>query len=192
MHDLTLYALFEDEAELSDSAESQFPVCPLFIPKRPFIAPHLATKICFDFCPARMSRPIGRCSPPENVLQVQSCAAFDKEPDYFIVPSPGSLVQRCRVGMASHRVVPVWIFARVEQQSNDLDMTKIRCQSESQMAVLTAGARKQPTGIFDAPQGHCHRQIDSSATPDQSVHCLELAVQGRRLYCAVGIRSVIA
>ena len=66
--------------------------CPLFIRKGPFIAPNLATKIRFDFCPARMSRPIGRCSPPENVLQVQSCTAFDKEPDYFIVPSPGSLV----------------------------------------------------------------------------------------------------
>ena len=66
--------------------------CPLFIHKGPFIAPHLATKIGFDFCPARMSRPIGRCSPPENVLQVQSCTAFDKEPNYFIVPSAGSLV----------------------------------------------------------------------------------------------------
>ena len=64
----------------------------LFIHKGLFIAPNLATKICFDFCSARMSCPIGRCSPPENVLQVQSCTAFDKEPDYFIVPSPGSLV----------------------------------------------------------------------------------------------------
>jgi hypothetical protein len=94
--------------------------------------------------------------------------------------------------MASHRVVSVWIFARVKQHSNDLDMPKIGCQSESQMAVLTAGTRKQPTGILDAPQGRCHRQIDSSAAPDQGVHCLELAVQCRRLYCAIGIRSVIA
>jgi hypothetical protein len=94
--------------------------------------------------------------------------------------------------MASHRVVSVWIFARVKQQSYDLDMTKIRCQSECQMAVLTASARKQPMGIPDAPQGGCHRQIDSSAAPDQGVHCLDLGVQGRRLYSAVGIRSVIA
>jgi hypothetical protein len=158
----------------------------------PLLAPNLASKICLDFCPACMSRPIGWRSSPENVLQVQSCTAFDEEPDYFIMAAPGSLVQRCRVGMPSHRVVSVWIFARVKQQSNDLDRTKIRCQSESQMAVLTAGARQQPTGILDAPQRRCHRQIDSSATPDQGVHCLELAVQGRRLYCAVGIRCVIA
>jgi hypothetical protein len=166
--------------------------CPLFTHKGPFIAPNLATKICFDFCPARMSRPIGRCSPPENVLQIQSCTPFDEEPDYIIVPSPGSLVQRCRVGMASHRVVSVWIFARVKQQPNDIDMTKIRCQSKCQLAVLRVGPRKQPTGIFDAPQGRCHRQIDSSAAPDQSVHRFELAVQGRCLCSAVGIRSVIA
>jgi hypothetical protein len=61
--------------------------------------------------------------------------------------------------MASHRVVSVWIFARVEQKSNDLDMTEIRCQSKCQMAVLRVGAQKQPTGIFDAPQGRCHPQI---------------------------------
>jgi len=110
MHDLTLYALFEDEAELSDSAESQFPVCPLFIPNVPYRSPSGDEDMLrFLSCPhVSPNRP---CSPPENVLQVQSCAAFDKEPDYFIVPSPGSLVQRCRVGMASHRVVPVWIFA---------------------------------------------------------------------------------
>ena len=79
-------------ATISRHCSGQLQVCPLFIHKGPFIAPNLATKICFDFCPARMSRPIGRCSPPKNVLQVQSCTAFDKEPDYFIVPSPGSLV----------------------------------------------------------------------------------------------------
>ena len=151
-----------------------------------------ATKICLDFRPACMSRPIGWSSAPENVFQIQSCTAFDEEPDYFIMAGSGSLVQRSRVRMASHRVVSVWIFARVKQQSNDLDVTKIRRQSERQMAILTAGARKQPTSILDAPQRRCHRQIDSSAAPDQSVHCLELAVQGRRLCSAVGIRAVIA
>jgi hypothetical protein len=32
--------------------------------------------------------------------------------------------------MASHWVVAVWIFARIKQQSNDFDMTKIRRQTE--------------------------------------------------------------
>src|SRR6266849_1730525 len=58
---------------------------------------NLATKICLDFCPACMSGPVGRCSPPENVLQVQSCTAFEEKSDYFIMAAPGSLVERCRV-----------------------------------------------------------------------------------------------
>jgi hypothetical protein len=94
--------------------------------------------------------------------------------------------------MASDRVVSVWVFTRVKQQSDDLDMTKIRCQSEGQMAVLAAGARKQLTGVLDAPQSCCHRQIDLSAAPDQGIHGFHLAVQGRCLYSVVGIRSVIA
>src|SRR2546423_7847416 len=136
----------------------------------PLLAPSFATKICFDFCLACMSRPIGWRSAPENVFQVESCTAFDEEPDYLLMAAPGSLVQRCCVGMASHRVVSVWIFARVKQQSNNFCMTKIRCHGECQVAVLTAGGAKQPTGILDAPQGRCHRQIDSSAAPDQGVH----------------------
>ena len=69
-----------------------FPDCPLLIHKGSFIPLNFATKVRFDFCPARMSRPLGRCSPPKDVPQVQSCTAFDKKPDYFIVPSPGRLV----------------------------------------------------------------------------------------------------
>src|SRR5258706_321076 len=141
--------------------------------------------------PAAVSCPISGCRLPENILQIQSCTPFDEEPDYFTMAAPGGLVQRCRMGMAPHRVVPVWIFASVKQQPNDLDMTEIRCQSECQMAVLTAGGRKQSTSILDAPQGRCHRQIESSAAPDQGVHCLELTVQGRSACSAVGVRSVI-
>jgi hypothetical protein len=117
---------------------------------------------------------------------------LDEEPDYFIMAASGSLVQRRRVRMASHRVVSIWIFARVKQQSDDLDMTRIRRQSKCQMAVLTAGDCKQPMGILDASDGRRHRQIDSSATLEQGVHCLEFTVQGCHLYCAVGIRSEIA
>jgi len=70
-------------------------------------------------------------------------------------------------------------------------MTKIRCQSESQMAVLTAGARKQPTGISMRRRATATgKSIRAPRLIKASL--LELAVQGRRLYCAVGIRSVIA
>ncbi len=71
-------------------------------------------------------------------------------------------------------------------------MTEIRCQSECQMAVLTAGASKEPTGILDASQRHCHRQIESSAAPNPGIHRLKFAVQSGYLYSAVRIRSVIA
>jgi hypothetical protein len=89
------------------------------------------------------------------------------------VPSPSSLVQQCRGGMASHRVVSVWIFARVEQKSNDLDMTKIRCQSKCQMAVLRVGARKQPTGLFDAPRAAAlfHPGVDCKHGHDSETGC---------------------
>src|SRR5258707_12790371 len=142
----------------------------------PLLAPNLATKIRLDFCFACVSRPVGRGGMPEDILQVQSCTAFDEEPDYFIMAAPGSLVQRCRVGMASHRVVSVWIFTRVKQQSNDFDMPKIRCRGERQMPVLAAGARKESTRIVKVHQGRCHRQIDSSAARDHVAHGLELAV----------------
>src|SRR5258707_1890911 len=157
-----------------------------------FSVSHFAAKIHLDFCSACASCPIGWCCPPENVLQVQSCTALDEEPDHFIMAAPGSLVQRRGVGMASHRVVSIWIFARVKQQSDDLDMTRIRCQSKCQIAVFTGGRCKQPTGILNASEGRRHRQIDSSTALEQGVHCLEFTVQGYRLYCAVGIRSVIA
>lgn len=66
--------------------------------------------------------------------------------------------------MGSDWVVTVWIFARVQQQSNNLDMPKARC----------------------------HGQIHSSAAPHPGLHCLKFAVQSRCVYSAVGIRAVIA
>ena len=47
-------------------------------------------------------------------------------------------MQRRRMRMAPDRVVAVWILARVQQQANDFDATKLRCQRECQMAVATA------------------------------------------------------
>ena len=104
----------------------------------------------------------------------------------------GRLVKWRRVRMATDRVVSVWIFTHVKQHSNDLDMTKICCQSKSQMTVLSAGAREQLLGVLDAPQSCRCGQIDSSAAPDQGIHRFELTEQGRCVQSAVGIRSVIA
>jgi len=158
----------------------------------PLLAPALTAKICLNFRSARMSRPIGRSSPPQYILQVQSCAAFHKQPDHFVVPSTSSLVQRRRVRMASDRVVTVWIFAGVQQQSNNLNVPKTRRQSERQVSVLSAGACKQPAGVLAAPQRCCRWQIHSSAANQQGLHRLKLAMQGCCVYSAVGIRSAIA
>ena len=112
----------------------------LTIPLVLLLAPcELRTKICFNFCPAAVSCPICGCRLPENILQIQSCTPFDEKPDYLIMTAPGGLMQRCRVGMTSDGVVSVRVFARVQQQSNDLGMTGTGCQSEREMAVLAAG-----------------------------------------------------
>ena len=104
---------------------------------------------------------------------------------------PSGLMQRCRMGMSADRVVSVWIFARVKQQPNDFDMTKLRCQRERQGAILIVGIRKQPAGLLEASQSRRSRQIDPGAALDQSVHRFQLAVQGCCVESAVGICSVI-
>src|SRR5271165_1221549 len=71
----------------------------------------LAPKVGLDFCSACLSRPVGRGSLPEDILQIQSCTAFDEQSDQFVMAGPSGLMQRCRMGMAPDRVVSVWIFA---------------------------------------------------------------------------------
>ena len=60
------------------------------------------------------------------------------------------------------------------------------------MAVLGGGNWKQSAGILDTSQSCHHWQIDPSPALDQSIHRLEFVVQGRRVYGAVGIGSVLA
>ena len=73
----------------------------------------LPTKIRLNFCSASVTRPIGGYRLPQNVFQIQSGASFDQKPDHLIMAITGGLMQRCRVGMASDRVISVWVFARV-------------------------------------------------------------------------------
>jgi hypothetical protein len=92
-----------------------------------------------------------------------------------------------------NRVVPVWTFTRVQQQSNDLDVIKLRCQRERQVAILTTGTRKkQPARILDTSQSRRYRQINPSAMAEQGVHRLQLAVQCSRVDGTGGIRAAIA
>ena len=56
------------------------------------------------------------------------------------------------MGVEPDRVVAVWIFARIEQQPDDLKMAKLRCQRERTMPILMAGTRKQSKGVFGTSQ----------------------------------------
>ncbi len=94
--------------------------------------------------------------------------------------------------MTADGIVAVWIFARVEQQANDLDVTGIRSQSEGQMARLGVSVREQAAGVLGASQSRRHRQIDASATLNQSVDRFALTVQGSCMDGGVGIGSGIA
>src|SRR5580693_2851630 len=97
-------------------------------------------KICFNFRSVCVSRPVGRGTLPEDILQIQSCPAFDEQTDNFHVATQAALMQRCRMGMTPYWVVSVRIFAPVKQQSNDFDTAKLRCQGECQVAVAAIGA----------------------------------------------------
>jgi hypothetical protein len=81
--------------------------------------------------------------------------------------------------MASDWVVSIWILACVQQQSNNLNVTKIRRQTECQMAIFSSVARNQPASVLDVAQGRRDRQIDSGAAPNQAAHGLKLAMQRR-------------
>ena len=43
--------------------------------------------------------------------------------------------------MAANRVISVWIFACIQQQPNNGDMTKLRCQGQRQVAVAIGRTR---------------------------------------------------
>lgn len=62
---------------------------------------------------------------PEHILQVRPRTSFNEKPHQSLIASKCGLVQRCRVGMAFYRVVPIWIFPRVQEQSDDLDVTEL-------------------------------------------------------------------
>ncbi len=94
--------------------------------------------------------------------------------------------------MKPNWIVSTWIFASIKQRPNDFDMTKLRCQRECQMAIAARGCRQQSPGILNSSQGSCHRQIEASTTPKQSIHRIELTVHHRGLDGAVSIRSLIA
>src|ERR1700678_589305 len=110
------------------------------------------SKIFLNLGPACVPGPSGGCTLPKGILRIQACAALYKQSNHFVVAGPGGLMQRGGMGVESDRVVPVWIFTRVEQQPDHFDVTELRCQSQRSMAILTAGVPEQPPRVFNASQ----------------------------------------
>src|SRR5260370_5257365 len=138
----------------------------------------LRTKICLNFSSACVSRPVGGGGVPEDILQIQSCPAFDEEPNQFVIASPSGLMQRSRMGMAPDWVISVWIFARAKQQSNDFDTAQLRRQRESHLAVAARGGLEQSAENLKAAPSPRYRQIDPGTAPNQRGHPFPLAAQG--------------
>src|SRR3984893_4807384 len=79
-----------------------------------------------------------------------------------------SLMQWRRVGMISVRVVPVWIFAGIEEQPNDIHMPVLRRQRERAMPAFRIGRREQSACLGGPPQtGRRDYVIDSRAASDE-------------------------
>ena len=96
-------------------------------------------EIGFDLRVACVMGPTSGSSVPEQVLYVETCAAFDEEMhDLFMAPRR-SLVERGGVRLAANRVVTVGVFTGVEKESDDLEMTEIRCRSEGEVAFVVGG-----------------------------------------------------
>jgi hypothetical protein len=43
----------------------------------------------------------------------------------------------------------VSVFVRIQQQANDFDMTKLRCEGERQVTVVIAGAWQQSARVLN-------------------------------------------
>ena len=62
------------------------------------------------------------------------------------------LMQGCRVGMVSVKVVPVWVFARIEEQAYDLRVPVLRGQRQRAMPAFRVCRREQLRYIGEPPQ----------------------------------------
>src|SRR6202008_3127905 len=98
-------------------------------------------------------------------------------------------MKRRRMGVEPRRVVPARFFSRIEQQSNNLGMTELSCQSQGSMGILRNCTRGEPWSPLKSPESRHHGQIDSGTPAKQCVCGLELSM---RRHGAVGIGSVFA
>ena len=126
------------------------------------------------------------------VLNIESGSALDQQPNDSHVTSQRGLVQRCRVRVASHGVVPAWVLAGVEKQTDDLGMPMLCRQRERAMSMPPVGAWKHLARIFNATGRSGGGQVDLRSAADQRVHGVEFAMSKRRPHGAIGIGSLVA
>ena len=115
-----------------------------------------------------------------NVSNIESGPPLDQHSNDICVTRTRGLVQRCRVCVAAHRVVPVGVFASVKEQSDDLAVPKLYRQRKRAMTVLAVGNWEDSAGIVDAMSGSSHCQVDPRPPADQCVHSLEFTMSERR------------
>lgn len=137
-----------------------------------------------------MLRPTGGRRLPENVLDIQPRTAFDQKSDDPTMASQGGLMQRGRMRMTW--AVSAGIFARVQQQSHDFDMSKLRSQGQRELTSLAVSMRKEPAAIVGTSQSRGYGQINTSATRKQGADGVVLAMQGSCMEGGVGIGALIA
>jgi hypothetical protein len=93
--------------------------------------------------------------------------------------------------MGADRVVSIRVFARIEQQPNDVSVTELGGECECEVALLPIRGRKHPPCIFDPAQGCSDRQVDTGAAGNQSCDSLHLAMRGCCSYRAVWIGAAL-
>src|SRR4051812_42903591 len=90
-----------------------------------------------------------------RVPDIQTRASFHKQLYYFNLSGADCLVERRRVGMKSVRVVAVRILPRVEQQLDNLGVTVLGSQRQSDVSALTVRLREHSSRFCDpAKAGH--------------------------------------
>ena len=137
----------------------------------------LFPEIPLNFGLARVCCPVCGRSVPQDVLHIQSRAAFDEELDNLQVTRSCGLVQRRCMRVPADRVVAVGILPGVKHHTDDLGMTEIGCDAERQVTVLNACAWKQSAGIVGVTQSRRDGQGHPCATAKQSVNRLQFMVQ---------------
>jgi len=86
----------------------------------------MGAKVFFDFALLPVDGPAQRSCLIDGVFDVQFRSTLDQQSHNRVMARYDGLMQGRRVGMVSIGVVPVWIFARIEEQPYDVPVPVLR------------------------------------------------------------------